>query len=158
MLTSLSTGSPLNRVSFLRTDNPFLSAALQHPSTSFLLFSNLNPLAKDPTKLAYASFQDVQNLIGNDPYGKTEDELIAQYNSIISIPQLVFLGLDERLKDGLQWSVYSGAPYFALDVTPKGSVEEAANSVIKAMQSRGLVFAEGRMHMSLPATEGISEP
>jgi len=120
------------------------------------LFNNLNPLAKDHTKLAYASFQDVRSLIGDDPYGKGEDELTAEYNSTKSIPQLVFLGLDERLKDGLQWNIYSGAPYFALDVTPKGSVEDEANSVIKAMQSRGLVFAEGRMHMSLPATEGIS--
>lgn len=156
MLSSLSIGSPLNRVSFLRTEHPFLSAALRHPSTSFLLFNNLNPLAKDHTKLAYASFQDVRSLIGDDPYGKGEDELTAEYNSTKSIPQLVFLGLDERLKDGLQWNIYSGAPYFALDVTPKGSVEDEANSVIKAMQSRGLVFAEGRMHMSLPATEGIS--
>lgn len=113
-------------------------------------------MAKDPTKLAYASFQDVRSLIGDDPYGKSEAELIAEYNSTKSIPQLVFLGLDERLNDGLQWKSYSGAPYFALDVTPKGSVEEAAKGVIKVMQSRGLIFAEGRMHMSLPATEGIS--
>lgn len=132
-----------------------MSAALRHPSTSFLLFNNLNPLAKDSTKLAYASFQDVRSLIGDDPYGKSEDNLIAEYNSTNSVPQLVFLGLDERLKDGLKWNIYSGAPYFALDVTPKGSIEEEAKGVIEAMQSKGLVFAEGRMHMSLPATEGI---
>ena len=142
-------------MSFLRTDHPFLSAALRHPSTSLLLFNNLNPLAKDPTKLAYASFQDVRGLIGDDPYGKSEADLVAEYNSAKSIPQLVFLGLDERIKDGLQWNVYSGAPYFALDVTPKGSIEEEANNVINAIKSKGLIFAEGRMHMSLLASEGI---
>ncbi|KAA6413234.1 MAG: NADH pyrophosphatase [Lasallia pustulata] len=45
-------GSPLNRVSFLRTDQPFLSAALQHPSTTFLLFNDLSPLTLSPTRLA----------------------------------------------------------------------------------------------------------
>ena len=154
----LGLGSPLNRVSFLRTDHPFLSAALRHPSTSFLLFDSLNPLAEDPTKLAFASFQDVRGLIGDDPYGKSEEALIAEYNSTSSIPQLVFLGLDERIEDGLQWNIYSGGPYFALDVTPKGSREEEAKSVIKAMQSKGFTFAEGRMHMSLPAAEGIPQP
>lgn len=148
-------GSPLNRVSFLRTDQPFLSAALRHPTTSFLLFNNLNPLAKDPTKLAYASYQDVRPLIGEDPYGKSEEELIAEYNSTKSIAQLVFLGLDEKHGKGLEWNTYNGAPYFALDVTPKGSVEAAANGVIKEMESNGLNFVEGRMHMSLPAQEGM---
>ncbi|KAI9880936.1 MAG: NADH pyrophosphatase [Pleopsidium flavum] len=146
-------GSPLNRVSFLRTDHPFLSAALRHPTTSFLLFNNLNPLAKDPTKLAYASYQEVRPLIGEDPYAKGEGELIAEYNSTRMIPQLVFLGLDEKNKQGLEWNIYKGAPYFALDVTPKGSIETAANSVIKELQSKGLNFVEGRMHMSLPAAE-----
>jgi len=152
---TINLGSPLNRVSFLRTDHPFLSAALRHPTTSFLLFNSLNPLAKDPTKLAYASYQDVRPLIGEDPYGKGEEEMVAEYNSAKMIAQLVFLGLDEKNKQGLQWNTYNGAPYFALDVTPQGSIEIAANSVIEAMESRGLQFVEGRMHMSLPATEGM---
>ena len=154
LLTDAYIGSPLNRVSFLRTDHTFLSAALRHPTTSFLLFNNLNPLAKDPTKLAYASYQDVRALIGDDPYGKSEKELIAEYNSTRLIPQLIFLGLDEKHKQGLEWNVYNGAPYFALDVTPRGSIEEAVKGVIKEMESRGLSFVEGRMHMSLPAPEG----
>ena len=145
-------GSPLNRVAFLRSDHPFLSAALKHPSTSFLLLNNLAPLAHDPSKLAYASYKDVHSLIGDAPYAKSEDEMISDYNSTITIPQLVFLGLDERQKEGFEWTIYKGSPYFALDVTPKGSIEDNATSVIREMESRGLKFLEGRMHMSLPAS------
>ncbi|KAI7246382.1 hypothetical protein KC352_g14178, partial [Hortaea werneckii] len=34
-------GSPLNRVGFLRGDHQFLTQALKHPSTSFLLCNEL---------------------------------------------------------------------------------------------------------------------
>lgn len=150
-LTSL--GSPLNRVSFLRTDHAFLSAALKHPSTSFLLFNNLSPLAKDPTKLEYASFNDIRPLIGDDPYSKSEEQMLSEYNSSITVPQLLFLGLDEHQKTGFEWTIYHGSPYFALDVTPKGTVSSVAEQLIKTIQSRGLQFVEGRMHMSLPAEQ-----
>lgn len=146
-------GSPLNRVSFLRTDHAFLSAALKHPSTSFLLFNNLSPLAKDPTKLEYASFKDVQPLLGDDPYSKNEEQMVSEYNSSITIPQLLFLGLDEREKAGFQWTIYHGSPYFALDVTPKGTISPAADKLIESTKSRGLHFVEGRMHMSLPVEQ-----
>lgn len=148
-------GSPLNRVSFLRTDHNFLSAAVKHPTTSFLLFNNLAPLGNDPGTLVYVRHADVKALIGEDPYAKTESQLIAEYNSSLTIPQLVFLGIDEKVKDGLQWKVYRGAPYFALDVTPKGSVEEESRGIISEMKNRGLSFLEGRLHTSLPAPEGI---
>ena len=147
-------GSPLNRVSFLRTDNVFLSAALKHPSTSFLLLNNLAPLAKDPTQLEYVNFEDVRPLVGDDPYSKSEDQMIEEYNSTVTIPQLLFLGLDEDKRSGFEWkSIYYGSPYFALDVTPKGSVSSAAEKLIETVKSRSLQFVEGRMHMSLPAPQ-----
>ncbi len=147
-------GSPLNRVSFLRTDQAFLSAALRHPSTSFLLFNNLSPLAKDPTKLEYASFKDIQSLVGDDPYAKSEEQMVSEYNSSITIPQLLFLGLDEHKKTGFEYkNLYHGSPYFALDVTPNGTISSAAEKLIESLQSRGLKFVEGRMHMSLPAEQ-----
>lgn len=147
-------GSPLNRVSFLRTNSKFLSAAFIHPTTSFILLKELAPLAKDPTKLHYAALSDIKSLTGSDPYTKAEDDLIAEYNSTITIPQLVFLGLDERNKEGLEWSIYKGAPCFALDVTPKGSITHEANGVIAEMEKQGLQFVQGRLHMHLPAPEG----
>ncbi|KAL8698246.1 MAG: hypothetical protein Q9224_001941 [Gallowayella concinna] len=146
-------GSPLNRVSFLRTDYTFLSAALKHQTTSFLLFNNLNPLAKDPSHLSFATYTDVRPLIGENPYAKSEEQLISEYNSTTTIPQLLFLGLDERNKQGLTYNIYTGSPFFALDVTPKGSIASQAESLIESMQSRGLKFLEGRIQAALPAPD-----
>ena len=146
-------GSPLNRVSFLRTDQAFLSAALKHPSTLFLLFNNLSPLARSPKQLDYAQYSDVQPLIGDNPYAKSEADLISEYDSTITIPQLLFLGIDESNGTGLEWNIYRGAPYFAVDVTPKGTITAKAGELIEAMKSRGLQFVEGRMHTSLPAPQ-----
>lgn len=79
--------------------------------------------------------------------------MISEYNSTITLPQIVFLGLDENQKSGFEWTTYHGSPYFALDVTPKGTVASVAEGLIEAMKSRGLQFVEGRMHMSLPAQQ-----
>jgi len=135
-----------------------LSSALKHPSSSFLLFNELKPLSKDPSKLAFTTFQDVQPLIGDNLFSKSEDELIEEYNSTVTIPQMIFLGLDERNQDGLTYKeIYKGAPVWAIDVTPKGSTEEAANKVIKEMESRNLTFIEARMILSLSAHDGKSK-
>ena len=117
-----------------------------------MLFKDLAPLGKDPTKLEHVSYDDVKPLIGDDPYSQTEDQLIANYNSTMTIPQLLFLGIDESHKAGLEYSIYRGAPYFALDVTPKGSITSAANTLISTLESRGLTFIGGRMQTSLPAS------
>ncbi len=77
----------------------------------------------------------------------------SEYTSTITIPQLLFLGLDEAKRSGFEWNIYHGSPYFALDVTPKGSVRSEAEKLIENMKSRGLQFVEGRMHMSLPADQ-----
>ena len=81
--------------------------------------------------------------------------MIKEFNSSKTSPLVLFLGLDERSKDkeGFKHGIYSGIPYFAIDVTPKGTYENEANSVVKAMQEKGLVFQEGRMLMSLDAQE-----
>lgn len=150
-------GSPLNRVGFLRSDNAFLSRALKHPSTSFMLCNELQPLVKEPSHLAYASFEDVKPIIGDDPYMQTEDELVAAYDSSKAFPQMIFLGIDEKRADGLEYTgknTYKGAAYFALDVSPKGDSADVANSVIKKMESKGLSFAKGRM-MELEAADGM---
>lgn len=147
-------GSPLNRVSFLRGDHGFLSNAYKHPSTSFLLFNDLKPLTKGPSKLVYVSLKDIQDLTGEDPYSKTESDMIKEYNSSISTPQMIFLGIDEQNQSGFGHKEYKGAPYFAVDVSPEGSRAEAANKVISAMKAKGLDFLEGRMILSLPAQEG----
>lgn len=140
-------------MSFLRTNPAFLSAAVKHPSTRFLLLNHLAPLAQNPASLHYVAFADVQALIGDDPYAKTEEELLRDYDSSVTIPQLLFLGLDENAQDRLEWTVYSGSPYFALDVTPKGSVHAKAISLIHDLEARGFQFVQGRLHMSLAPPE-----
>lgn len=146
-------GSPLNRVSFLRANHDFITKALVHPSTSFLLFNDLAPLAKDPTQLAYVAHKDVKPLIGENPFEKSEEDLIKEYNSAITLPLVLFLGLDEKKKEGFEHGLYKGRPFFAVDVTPRGTVVKEANSVIEAAKATGATFIEGRMHMTLNAPE-----
>lgn len=148
-------GSPLNRVGFLRPDSAFLSSAIRHPSTTFLLFNNLEPLLKSPSELATVKFDDVKPIIGDDPFGRPEEDTIAQYNSSLYLPQIIFLGLDERDLGFAYKEHYKGQPWFAVDVTPRESVAEAAEKLIEKVKSEGLDFSKGRMHMSLPAQEGI---
>ncbi|GAB7346972.1 hypothetical protein MBLNU459_g3130t1 [Dothideomycetes sp. NU459] len=150
-------GSPLNRVGFLRGDHAFLSSALKHPSTSFLVLNDLQPLIKQKANLAYVKYNDVRPIIGDDPYSISEADMVDTYNSKKHIPQMIFLGIDERVKDGLshtnKGNVYSGAPYFALDVTPRETLTEACNTLISSLDSKGLTFAKGRA-MDLEAPDG----
>ncbi|THX73219.1 hypothetical protein D6D05_07502 [Aureobasidium pullulans] len=142
-------GSPLNRFGFLRSDNVFLSGALKHPSASFLLCNNLQPLTKDKTKLAYVQYKDVHSIIGEDPYATPESKMIETYNSKKFIPQMIFLGLDESVKGNsfsyeAKNAVHKGTPYFAIDVTPKDPLIQQCNDVIKSCEDKGLTFAQGR--------------
>lgn len=162
-------GSPLNRVSFLRTDHAFLSKALTHPSTSFLLFNSLAPLTNAAKSLAYVSYRDIRPLLkkawdgdagglgeGN-PFLKTEEEQIKEFDSSKEKPTLLFLGLDERVKEEgvFGYGIYKGNAYFALDITPKGNLETEANKIIEEVKGKGLVFEGNRMILSLNAAEGL---
>ncbi|KAK5737662.1 NADH pyrophosphatase [Elasticomyces elasticus] len=155
-------GSPLNRVGFLRSDHKFLSAALRHPSTSFLLCKDLQPLLDPETKdgianLKYIKYDDLKAVIGQDPYATTEEEMLGQYDSRAYVPQMVFLGIDERVKDGLSYqgkNRYTGAPYFAIDITPRAGVKEACETLISDLEGKGISFAQGRMLMNVEALDG----
>jgi NAD+ diphosphatase len=133
-----------------------LSQALKHPSTTFLLFNNLDPLVHAKDKLAYRKFVDVKDIIGDDPFHRSEEDTIAQYNSSLYQPQIIFLGLDER-EHGFEYKGrYKGQPWFAVDITPKESVKEAAEKLVEKLKNEGLDFNAGRMNMSLPAEQGTS--
>lgn len=120
-----------------------------------MLLDNLAPLAESPTKLAFVSLKDIQPLIEHDPYRTSEEEVILGYNSTVWVPQLIFLGLDERQQNHevLRWTSYSGVPYFALDVTPRGSIEAQATNLRQQCEARGTIFLKGGLHISLPAHE-----
>jgi NAD+ diphosphatase len=147
-------GSPLNRLSFLRSDHGFMSSAFTHPAASFLLLDSLSPLAKDPENLAYVGRADVEPFTGPDPYKTTEEEQIKTFNSEVTRPLILFLGIDEKKTTGFEFKEYKGTPYFAVDVTPKGALETQAKSVIEAVKAKGVDFLPGARHLSLNAPEG----
>lgn len=148
-------GSPLNRVSFLRGDHSFLRHAFDHDTTQFMVFRNLSPLVKSPSEIAYAKHSDIATLISSNPYEKEEEEIKKEFNSSKATPQLVFLGLDESRRDGLKYKNYTGAPQFAIDITPKAPFEQEAEGVIIEMEKRGLTFIEGMRAMNFPAEVGM---
>lgn len=96
-------------------------------------------------------------MIGNNPFSRSEDELIEQYDSTATIPQMIFLGLDVRNKEGMVYKdLYKGAPMWAVDVTPKGTHEAAAKKVVADLEARGLQFLESKMRgmiLSFPAED-----
>lgn len=155
-------GSPLNRLSFLRGDRDFLRAAFSHPSTGFLLLNNLAPLVhKDDTShLVFVSNKDIVPLTGEDPFGKTEEEQIKGYNSEEKHPVILFLGVDERaglpVREGgeFAYKTFKGSAYFAVDVTPRGEDDERAGGVIKGLEERGLSFHQSARNMGLVAGQG----
>ncbi|KAL2845991.1 NUDIX hydrolase domain-like protein [Aspergillus pseudodeflectus] len=148
--------SPLNRLSFLRSDHPFLSAAIKHPSTRFVILKDLAPLTRSPTELYYAKYDEVRKLVPETIYDKSEEDLIKEHDSRKTEPHLIFLGLDEAQKeDGLTWKIYSGTPYFALDASEKGSEEQQANAkeVLAAFEGKGLSFLQARVALTFSADE-----
>lgn len=153
-------GSPLNRLGFLRADHVFLGRALKHPSTSFMLCNGLQPLVQssENKKLQYVKFEDVKGVVGEDSYAKDEKEMQAQYNSENVVAQMIFLGIDESVKDGLDYqgkNRYVGAPYFAVDVTPReNNLKSACEELVKKVESGGAQFGKGRI-MELEASDGM---
>ncbi|KAJ5461487.1 uncharacterized protein N7458_003039 [Penicillium daleae] len=140
--------SPINRLSFLRNDHPFLSSALTHPSTQFLLLNSLAPLTRSPAEVYYAKYDEVRNLIPQDVFDQSEEEMIKGFDSRKTHANLIFLGLDESRQEGsMTHKTYSGIPFFAVDVTPKGSVAQqtACKDIISAMEEKGLSFFKTRV-------------
>jgi NAD+ diphosphatase len=80
-----------------------------------------------------------------------EQEIIEEFSSENVVPQVVFLGLDESHGNGYIFRNFKGAPYFAIDITPKREYEAQANEVIQAFTDAGLSFVEGMRAMSFHA-------
>ncbi|KAH6624555.1 NUDIX hydrolase domain-like protein [Chaetomium sp. MPI-SDFR-AT-0129] len=164
-------GSPLNRLSFLRADPVFLRSAFAHPSTRFLLLSNLAPLVRaddDRATLAFARHADVVPLVGTaeERFGRTEEEMVKGFDSGREEVGVVFLGVDEgglveerdgedgkgETEEGFGYRDFRGAPYFAVDVTPRGGKKGAAEELIATVKGRGHVFHDNSpRHMGLVA-------
>lgn len=163
-------GNPLNRVAFLRGDHVFLSRAFRHPSASFLICRDLQPLvhpARQPGRLAWLTLDaDLRAVVGDDPWREAEEVMVKRYRSDRYLPQMVFLGLDESVGEGEEAAFgyqgknfYRGAPFFAVDVTPPaegsvgGGVREACEALIAKVEREGYIFAPGRV-MDIQARDG----
>jgi NAD+ diphosphatase len=83
-------GSPLNRVSFLRTDHKFISAACTHPSTEFLLCNDLASVAKDPSHVHYVKHEVIKSLVGSNPFEKEEEDMVKLFRSDVTVPLVLF--------------------------------------------------------------------
>jgi len=162
-------GSPLNRLSFLRADHAFLQAAFSHPSAAFLLMNNLSPLVQsDAAHLAFVSSADILPLTGPEPFARSEEELIRDFNSEETRPVILFLGVDDKnhlpshnagVPEEFIYKDYKGSPYFAVDVTPRGTLTEAMNTLIAAVKKRGYSFHDNSpRHMGLHAGQGTISP
>lgn len=93
-------------------------------------------------------------MIPFNPFEKPEKEQVAEFDSRINIPQVVFLGIDEKVTDGLSFKVFSGAPHWAVDITPKSTYEKEAKDLAEKFTNSGLKFSEGMRAMSFPADAG----
>jgi NAD+ diphosphatase len=101
----------------------------------------------------------VRKLLPASIYDKSEEEIIKEHDSRKTEPHLIFLGVDEtdKQQDGFSWKIYSGTPYFALDVSEKGSEEQQYNAkeVISGFEAQGLSFLQARVAMTFSANEGM---
>lgn len=160
-------GSRLNRYSFLRADRAFLRRAAATPATRYIALNNLSGVIVDKTTLATFSFEDVKSLVGAQPFNHTEEDYVKQFDSTVTRPPLVvFLGMLDAPAQGAgaasesvelettHHGSVSGQPYFAVDVTPRGSYTDAANAFEKLCESKGWSVEKNPRAMALAPDAG----
>jgi NAD+ diphosphatase len=63
--------------------------------------------------------------------------------------------VEELQKEGFAYKDFKGAPYFAVDVTPRGAKAGVAEELIKKVTERGFTFKEATLrNMGLQAGQG----
>jgi NAD+ diphosphatase len=162
-------GSRLNRYSFLRADRAFLRRAAATPATRYIALNNLSGILVDKSTLATFPIEDVKALVGAQPFDHTEEEYVKQFDSTVTRPPLVvFLGMLDAPAQGAADGVTSesvevettdhgsvtGQPYFAVDVTPRGSYTDAANAFEKLYESKGWSVEKNPRAMALAPDAG----
>ncbi|KAK2463091.1 hypothetical protein APHAL10511_004746 [Amanita phalloides] len=111
-------GSPLNRLSWLRSSHTFLNAIITLPTTRWLLFNGGKPLilpvSSQITKedIGFLTTQDVKPLLGPEPYfgqGKDQGEIVPE-------------SAESSGHSPLDAARYHGNPIVFLGVLERGSV------------------------------------
>ncbi|KIY44771.1 hypothetical protein FISHEDRAFT_50724, partial [Fistulina hepatica ATCC 64428] len=158
---NLFSGSPLNRVSWLRSSQIFLNAAVDSPATRWVLFNAGRPLVvpnvtSSGLALAYLSTREVSPLLGTKPYFGQGTSLASALQPTHVSPHteairhlpgaapLVFLGIHESkaASSALPSSDFvdpeqaianiAGEPFFAMDVAALDMQEEEVTRVLGA--------------------------
>ncbi|KAG6879134.1 hypothetical protein C0992_004951 [Termitomyces sp. T32_za158] len=153
-------GSPLNRLSWLRTSHLFLNAVIASPSTRWLLFNAGQPLVlanpEFPRKqtLAFLTTKDVRPFLGPEPFfgqDKEIGQLVAESPEKEDSPTgaarhhsapVVFLGFQEHSKTGALPSSdfvdataavanLDGTPYFSMDVADLDLTPERMKGILQ---------------------------
>lgn len=160
-------GSPLNRLSWLRTSHPFLNTVTLSPAARWVAFQSGYPLIHAPSKsesnLAYLSTADVRPLLGAEPFfgqGQHDGESAASDVHVLEAARfrgapVVFLGLHEPQQNEavalpsedlskhadptIAAQKLKGIPYFSIDVT-----DLAQSDVDKLTQAPDVSFSEPR--------------
>ncbi|KAF5386214.1 hypothetical protein D9615_002316 [Tricholomella constricta] len=156
---NMFSGSPLNRLSWLRSSHPFLNAIIVSPKTQWLVFNSGQPLVLANTdllhkqSLAFLNTKDVRPFLGPEPFfgqGKEEGELVVESPDVQHSPTeaarhrnppVVFLGLQENSKtNALPSSEFvdpeaaianlDGIPYFAMDVAELDLAPERLKEIL----------------------------
>ncbi|PCH36025.1 NAD+ diphosphatase [Wolfiporia cocos MD-104 SS10] len=139
-------GSPLNRLSWLRTYQSFLNAIVPSPATRWLVFSQGQPLMMTDSRsqkpvLARFSTIDVRRLLGEKPFfgqgrlagDAAPGDVLLLEGARFHGPPIVFLGLHEPDRVGVRalpstefsaktdastvLANLQGTPFFSLDVS-----------------------------------------
>jgi NAD+ diphosphatase len=146
-------GGSLNRYSFLRADTGFLRAAASSPAAVYIGLKDLNPLVTTSSELAYFSHDDVKPILGDDLFHLTEEECIEQFDSAVATPQLVFLGMLESAHSyqfkSTEHGTVTGQPFFAIDLTPKGTQAEALSFFLQKQEIKRVTSQQNPRGLTL---------
>lgn len=86
-------GSPLNRLSWLRTSTPFLSAIVTSPNTRWIVFNNGQPLVRHAETEGLANESEVSRSNGGSKWSPTKPASGSQGHSLAALPTSAVLSL-----------------------------------------------------------------
>ncbi|KAH8993316.1 NUDIX hydrolase domain-like protein [Lactarius hatsudake] len=158
-------GSPLNRLSWLRTSSTFINALVDSPSTRWVAFQDGKPLIASRAKearLALLTTAEVEPFLGFKPYfgqGHQEGEIPAVDLPILEAARfrgapIVFLGVSESKANDYRPGVppeelamvLVGTPFFSIDVTEvsQTKLDHLVQTSTAGIDGYKLTFAEAR--------------
>ncbi|KAI7869151.1 NUDIX hydrolase domain-like protein [Spinellus fusiger] len=127
-------GSPLNRLSWYRSDKPLLRRLARSQHSKFILFSESNPLFSVKNReLHMATYEEIASFIEiADSEKDTEETESLRFKDELL---LVFLGIDKREGKGEE-----GIIYWACNITPRGKYADICTKIIQDYEKNDMKF------------------